>query len=355
MKILYGIQGTGNGHISRCRMMAKYLSKTNFDVTYLISGREKEKLFDMDVFGNFLHRDGLTFVTNNGKIDTFASAKTNNIFKFISDIRNLDVSEYDLIITDFEPITAWAAKRAKKPTLAIGHQYAFGPGTPIEKETFIAKKILQHFAPADTEIGLHWSDFDENVLPPIVDASMQGSPTDDSIIVYLPFENQHNVISMLQQIPTHQFIMYSPLLNDSESLNVSIRKTSYQGFKRDLKKAAGVICNSGFELNSECIHLGIPILTKPIDGQMEQESNALAIKQLNYGLSTTILNQKTVIDWLKNRPSTSGQPYPDVAKKLVDWITSGMNESVEELSQTLWNEYRGTAVNGAQSREAQSL
>lgn len=346
MKILYGIQGTGNGHISRCRMMAKYLNKTNFDVTYLISGREKDKLFDMDVFGDFLHRDGLTFVTKNGKIDTLASARSNNIFKFIRDIKRLDVSDYDLILTDFEPITAWAAKIAKKPTVAIGHQYAFGPGTPIEKETFIAKKVLRHFAPANTEIGLHWSDFDNNVLPPIVDVSMQSTPSDGSIVVYLPFENQHDVISMLQQITTHHFVMYSPLLEDSESLNVSIRKTSYEGFKRDLKKASGVICNSGFELNSECIHLGIPILTKPIEGQMEQESNALAISKLNYGVSTTVLDQRTIVDWLRTtNPTQNTKPYPDVAKRLVDWITSGMNEPIEQLSKVLWEEYRNTPIN----------
>ena len=33
MKILYGVQATGNGHISRSRVMAHYLAEHNADVT----------------------------------------------------------------------------------------------------------------------------------------------------------------------------------------------------------------------------------------------------------------------------------------------------------------------------------
>ena len=109
MKILYGIQATGNGHISRGRVMAKYLAEQNFEVTYLFSGREQNQLFEMEVFGDYLWREGLTFVTQYGKIDYLKTAAGNNIFRFINDIYQLDVEPYDLIITDFEPITAWAA------------------------------------------------------------------------------------------------------------------------------------------------------------------------------------------------------------------------------------------------------
>ena len=38
MKILYGIQGTGNGHISRGRYIYKYLKKISQKIDVLISG-----------------------------------------------------------------------------------------------------------------------------------------------------------------------------------------------------------------------------------------------------------------------------------------------------------------------------
>ena len=58
MKILYGVQGTGNGHLTRSRVMAEHLKNSELDVTYLISGREKSELFAMEPFGDFEHRAG---------------------------------------------------------------------------------------------------------------------------------------------------------------------------------------------------------------------------------------------------------------------------------------------------------
>ena len=39
MKLFYGVQGTGNGHITRAREMAKALAEAGVEVTYMFSGR----------------------------------------------------------------------------------------------------------------------------------------------------------------------------------------------------------------------------------------------------------------------------------------------------------------------------
>ena len=56
MKLLYGVQGTGNGHISRARMMAQHFADKNVDVQFLFSGRDPEHYFDMDIFLLFCHK-----------------------------------------------------------------------------------------------------------------------------------------------------------------------------------------------------------------------------------------------------------------------------------------------------------
>ena len=61
MKILYGIQGTGNGHITRARVMAKAFKQRNVEVDYLFSGRPADQYFDMDVFGDYRVFEGVTF------------------------------------------------------------------------------------------------------------------------------------------------------------------------------------------------------------------------------------------------------------------------------------------------------
>jgi UDP:flavonoid glycosyltransferase YjiC (YdhE family) len=39
MKILYGVQGTGNGHITRARAMAAEMHAAGVEVDFVFSGR----------------------------------------------------------------------------------------------------------------------------------------------------------------------------------------------------------------------------------------------------------------------------------------------------------------------------
>ena len=61
MRILYGVQGTGNGHISRCRLIAQSLQAAGAEVDYVFSGREAAAYFDMQAFGDYRALPGLTF------------------------------------------------------------------------------------------------------------------------------------------------------------------------------------------------------------------------------------------------------------------------------------------------------
>ena len=195
---------------------------------------------------------------------------------------------------------------------------------------------MRHFAPAHQSIGLHWARFNDNVMPPIVDVNLSVSETRDIVLVYLPFENQQQVTSMLNQFTNFQFVQYAPDLLDDQQGNVALRKTCLSGFKRDLCRANGVICNSGFELNSECMHLGLPILTKPIKGQMEQESNALALSQLGLGHTMLTLDEKVIETWLNDKNLLISKPIPDVAQTIVHWLSTKRQQPLNELVDSVW-------------------
>lgn len=338
MKILFGIQGTGNGHISRARVLAKYLAQYSIEVTYLISGREKEKLFDMDIFGDYIHKPGLTFITENGRIHYKKTLSQNSIVTFYKDVKALDVSQFDLLISDFEPITAWAGKIKGVPTLGLGHQYAFGLNTPLDGDTWISRTIMKYFAPASDTIGLHWYPYDKNILPPIIDTSLAKDSTRSSnhILVYLPFENSEYICKILNQCPKHQFILYSPDVFEQVVSNVSMKKTNYKGFKNDLVTADAVICNSGFELISECLHLGLAILTKPLQGQMEQHSNAKALFELRFAQVVDQISVESVSVWLANKESPAPKLQPNVAKIIAECIAVGQWQNISEQQQLLW-------------------
>ncbi|WP_159817477.1 MJ1255/VC2487 family glycosyltransferase [Colwellia sp. 20A7] len=340
MKILYGVQATGNGHIARSRIMAKQLKENGVEVTFLFSGRPKDKLFDMELFGDFIYKQGLTFIVQNGKVNYLSTAFNNNFLRFIYDVHTLAIDDYDLIITDFEPVTAWAAKLKKKLVLGIGHQYAFGRNTPRAGKNLLAEFVMNYFAPAKDSIGLHWAPFDQSILPPIIDVNLVGKAEVNVVIVYLPFENQSKVTRLLQQFPDKHFIQYSPDVDNAEKKNVSIRTTCYAGFKQDLCRGSAVISNSGFELISECLHLGLPLLVKPLQGQMEQESNALALHELKFAKVMRTLDEDIVASWLVKCKPRIYKKTPDVAFEIVRWLLSDKKLPIHKVAASLWHQYK---------------
>ena len=206
-KILYGVQGTGQGHISRARGVAHALKDYDVDVTWLFSGRPKEKLFDMEPFGDFKHREGLTMVTESGKMRYRKTAFALSPSTFIKDATRLDLDPYDLIVCDYEPVIAWACKTRGREAIGIGHQYAFGKDTPMTGDTVMSRLVMKQFAPVAVPAGLHWARFDDTILPPILDLpELDPETTEDHILVYLPFEDQNLTTAWLQGFSDQTFI-----------------------------------------------------------------------------------------------------------------------------------------------------
>ena len=336
MRILYGVQGTGNGHITRARALSTELANAGIDVDYIFSGRPRDLYFNMEPFGSFKTYRGLTFATNNGQIQFAKTVLTNNVLNLRKEIKSLDVHDYDLVITDFEPVSAWAARLQNKPCLGIGHQYAFSYDIPIEGSNWLAKSIMKHFAPASVSLGVHWYHFDNPILPPIIEPPLQNTKVKPrKILVYLPFENIKHICGWLEEEKEYEFYVYHHLSGPEDRGHVHLRPLSREKFQADLASSEGVITNSGFELASETIQYGKKILTKPLHGQMEQISNAAALKMLKRADVISTLNPAVLNAWLQKK-SPDPILYPNVAREIVLWIANGQQESLESLSQRLW-------------------
>ena len=91
-------------------------------------------------------------------------------------------------------------------------------------------------------------------------------------------------------------------------------------FKLDLRASAGVICNAGFELISECLQWGKPVLTRPLAGQMEQRSTAEALRQLGYA---TVLGKLLTMVGSENQHSLVEKPGPG------DFVQEASDAAVE--------------------------
>ena len=164
MKILYAIQGTGNGHITCAKEVLPYLRK-RADVDILISGTQVDVELPYDIKFRF---HGMSFIFGKkGGIDYLDTYKKSNIKRLFKEIQKLPVEEYDLIFSDFEPISAWACYLKNKPCIGFSHQVAVtAKGTPQPNhKDMLGRAVLKYYAPVSVRYGFHYLPYAKNILP----------------------------------------------------------------------------------------------------------------------------------------------------------------------------------------------
>jgi uncharacterized protein (TIGR00661 family) len=160
---------------------------------------------------------------------------------------------------------------------------------------------------------------------------------DNKILVYLPFEQLADILLLLKPFLHHEFFVYHRVARAEDTGNIHLRPYSRDGFLNDLIECNGVISNAGFELASEAMYLGKKILVKPLAGQMEQMSNALAMASLKLGLTMDELNNDKVAKFLE-QPAGTPIKFSNVARLVAEWVESGNWEDVEGLANQAWKE-----------------
>ncbi|MCG2634482.1 MAG: glycosyltransferase [Gammaproteobacteria bacterium] len=340
MKILYGVQATGNGHITRARVMAPALANENVDVDWLFSGRAPEAYFDMDSFGPHQTRPGLTLFTHRGKLKYWTTATRNRLTRFCSDTRALDLTPYDMVLTDFEPITAWAAKQQKAPCVGLAHQYAFHYPIPRAGENWVGRRVMRNFAPVSQAMGIHWHHFNQPILPPIIDTQTKNEGCDSGVLVYLTAQAPEELTALFHQFPQQPFQVYAPVAETRTLGNVTFRPFSRDGFQAHLRSCYGVICNTGFELISEVLHLGKRLYTLPTRGHMEQLSNAAALRRLGLVKTRDELDYPGLTAWLQE-PEPMAIHFPDVASLLAERLAQGHQQMLDpDWLRAIWQRIR---------------
>lgn len=336
MRILYGVQGTGNGHITRARVMLPALQTAACEVDFVFSGRAQNAYFDMEMFGDYKAFKGFSFYVQQGTVNWFKTVSQASPIRFLSDLKELNVKDYDLVLTDFEPITAWAAKLQGVPSIGLAHQYALCHHIPGTENAPLLAQGLKSFAPAKHYLGVHWASYDAPIIPPLISMNHeQETREEDFILVYLPFEESDQVIPWLKQIPQQRFILYHKGGSTFDDKNILLKPLSREHFPKDLAACAGVICNTGFGLCSEAMVLGKKIYTKPLAKQVEQLSNSKILEDLNravifYDFKTAALEQ-----WLR-QANPPRAVFPAVADEVAAWLIQQNYSDSQTLVNRLW-------------------
>ena len=317
MKILYGIQLTGNGHITRSSQLIKSLKANGFDVDIITSGSNSQIKIPFDIQRHF---SGLSFFNNDkGGIDWYKTFKMVNINQFFRDIK-YDVSGYDLIISDFEPISAWAARKHRVKSIGFGNQYSFMSDKlprPHTKDK-ISETFLRRFAKCDYNIGLSYNKIDDFIYQPLINENLLNREIEDNnfFLVYLPSISIEYITSQLKDFKKYKWKIYSNE-NGKNSKNIEYKKLNKDEFINDMINCSGIITASGFSTTSEALILKKKLWSIPLKGQYEQICNATLLKSM--GVLTDYITTETIEDWISNY-SVIDYNWEDPTNKIIEKI-----------------------------------
>jgi uncharacterized protein (TIGR00661 family) len=297
MKILYAIQGTGNGHVSRAREIIPILKKYG-QVDILISGTQADVNLDDEIKYRF-KGFGFDFGTNGG-INYKSSFKKADFRQLIRDVRNLPVKDYDLVINDFEPVTAWACILRNKKSIALSHQSAFlSVKTPVISGFHLGEFILKTYAPASKKVSFHFKRYDDFIRTPVIRSEIRALKSQNlgHYTVYLPAYSDEFILKKLEKFPNKKFQVFSKhTKEDYTKGNIEVSKVNNLKFNQSLADCEGLLTGGGFEGPAEAMFLGKKVLCVPMFHQYEQQCNALAAEDLG---ATVIWNEKEFDQKLK--------------------------------------------------------
>lgn len=345
MKILYAVQATGNGHISRAMELMPYLNQYG-KVDVFLSGSNSHLNANLPVA---YKSKGLSlFYGNTGGLDYWRMFKECSIKRVWKEAHELPVEKYDLVINDFENICSLACRLKNIPSIGFGHQASFqSKNTPRpDKKNFSGELILQHYAGATDYIGLHFDSYADFIYSPVIkNEIIHSDPADQGYItVYLSHYSDDKVIAQLQQLPDLRFEVFSKKVSAPVVMgNICLMPISNEGFTKSLINCHGVITGAGFETPAEALYLGKKLLVLPIKGQYEQLCNAAALK----GFGVTVVDAMKdgfateVSNWINGTPARSlsltNSTY-EIVQQVIEKGRSLSGESHSAQSQLLTEE-----------------
>lgn len=342
MKILYAIQGTGNGHLSRAMEIIPVLQK-NHRVDLLISGSHAELNLPFEVKYRFR---GLGFIFgSNGGIDLIETYKKNHINVLLSEINSLPVEDYDLIINDFEPVSAWAAYLKNLNCISISHQAAvLNKMAPKPKEfDVIGKAVLKNYAPAKIKYGFHFKAYDDQIFTPIIRGQIRRKMVQNNghYTVYLPAYNDERLMKVLRACENVQWHVFSK--NSKQIVrekNVLIRPIDQDAFIDSLASSEGVICGAGFETPAEALYLGKKLMVVPMKGQYEQQCNAAALKEMGVPVLKSFKLNKVdkILSWIETGQLITVN-FPDETERIINNIIAVHSRPAEKRIPVSEKEY----------------
>lgn len=291
MRILYGIFAQGHGHFSKAAILVPLLQARGHEVRLVSSGQvDPPKGYS---FPWHRHLPGLSYVVTNGRTDYVRScakwlrespAVLRNVFR----VRQL-VREFrpDLILSDFEPLTASPLLEAPCEVVSLSRQVAlFDRSLPVPEELGferrLTRSVIRLFTMGATRLyGYHYRPASFRCVPPVLRPEIRS---------LVPTCGEH--VFAYNQLHTADGGSGTDLVAWAARTGCPVRAYGYHDMPRgrhglveflpehrtklleDMASSRAVMTTAGLSTPLEAFLLKKPTCTVPIPGHFEQLVNA---------------------------------------------------------------------------------
>ena len=345
MRIAYGIHGYGRGHSSRALAVLPELVARH-DVLLFAGGDAHQALsadypvVRLPVLKYELKRDGRrskarTLVRGLAKLRDLrrCGPALEMTCEALADFRP------DVVMSDSEPWTHWAARRMGLPRISFDHYavlvYCAWPMSRWDRVVCWTESVVYRWmmaAPSDRHVIASFYAPPARregvcvVGPVLRDIVREVTPQrGDYLLVY--FTNGH--IHFTARIEQALRALDLPVVaygtgREGIDGNLDFRPPSNTRFVEDVAASRAVFATAGNQLISECVHLRKPLLLMPEDC-LEQRLNATAIEQMGIGMRTsrTEVTAEQIREFLDNGPRYA-ESFPEAS-------ADGLSQAVEAI------------------------
>ena len=301
MRIVYGVQSTGRGHLSRLLGLKPLFDRDGHELFVIISGYDNPPEYFVDALhgvrceqfqGLSMIEDGAGGVSKRATMKAFARHLPGLFESFHRAHEMISAFVPDLIVSDFDPITGSPFVAPGTFKVGIGNEailsHAAAVRPPKAKlERFNVNVVRKLFTSGvDVLLGCHFYPLDGSCLPPILRPEVLDATVENRghLVVYNAFRGLlAPVLDYAERHPGRSIIVYG----DTPPTQGSPENVRYEldpgRFIEDLATCSAYVGTAGFQSICEAFYLGKKVVVRPITGHYEQHWNAAQLKMHGMG------------------------------------------------------------------------
>jgi uncharacterized protein (TIGR00661 family) len=371
--LIHAFAGEGFGHLSRARALAGVLRSRGHQVVLATGGSaaatlrsEGEPVIEVPALVPVIRGNRLRVVRTVLQNASLA-ARGHDHPALAARFREVDP---DLVLVDLEPFSAVTAELMRIPTLSFGRQQILthtryrlaGRRRLVAPFARAAVRVLSPLRPQRVLVHALWPGRVRfpgatRLLPPLLrPAALEREPRrEDHVLVYFNGGTRAPRVAQRLASAHFDFRVYGMDRPDGfDAPNVAWKETSERTFLNDLASCRAVVASAGFNLMSEAVHFGKPMLVLPNHGNLEQVVNAAKLEQNGWGARSStdrfVDDERVLRDFLRCLPRAHGRrPHAPASEGPVH-IARAIERELHARGSASSASYRAAEVSPRQSR-----